>query len=165
MNFEDLPQAVKTIMIVRFVCSGILVVLSVVFGITFKSFALGALPLLLAAAYIGIVAFITLRSVLKNGLFFTEGRLVRVDRLMNSKKVRSLYSKTDAPSSFYLITPNGTAAKIHPDGRKWRYEIGDYMRVYYTHEQKPREVDGTLIFSDYIVYEKLTVDEKETEQD
>ena len=60
-------------------------------------------------------------------------------------------------------TPNRTVAKVHPDGRKWQYEIGDYMRVYYTQGQKPREVDGTLIFSDYVLYEKMTVDEQEAE--
>ena len=161
MRYEDLPQIVKNHLITRFVFGGLLIILSIVSWIVFKSFLTGCLPFLLAATYILFLAVTMYLSLKKDGLFFTEGKLVRIDRTVNIEKIRRLYNKTDAPKSFYLMTDNRTAVKLHPDGRKWNYEEGDYLRVYYTKNQKPRDVDGTLVFSDYILYEKLTADAEE----
>lgn len=161
MDFNDLPQVVKNNIVTRFVFGGLLIVLSVVFWIVFKSFVMGCLPFLLAAAYILFLAVTMYLSLKRDGLFFTEGKLVRIDRTVNSAKIRKLYNKTDAPKSFYLMTENKVVAKLHPDGRKWHYEEGDYLRVYYLKNQKPREIDGMLVFSDYILYEQLTVDNDE----
>ena len=161
MRFEDLPQTVKNHLITRFVFGGLLIVLSIVFWIVFKSFVTGCLPFLLAAAYILYLAVTMHLSLKRDGLFFTDGKLVRIDRTVNNERIRKLYNKTDTPRAFYLLTENKTSVKVRPDGRKWRYEVGDWLRVYYLKNQTPRSIDGGLVFFDYLLYEQLTIDSEE----
>ena len=165
MSFNELPESVKNHILIKYAAAAVFVVLGCVFGVVLRAFLSGALPCVIAAAYMVWLGVTAQRSIRSDGLFYTEGKLVRVDRTITNKTLRRIYNKTDAPRAFYLIADDGSEVRVRPDGRKWHYEVGDHIRIYYLERQKPRNVDGALVFYDYLLYEQMTVDsgEKTTE--
>ena len=163
MSFSELPKCVSNRFTLRFIGAGIILIFGFIFWAILGSFVYGFVFPALLAVYFGVTNYFLLKEVLSKGLFELEGKITRMDRIVNHKRLQRLLTRSDAPFAFWIITQSGLEAKIHPESRRFTLDVGQYVRIYFSQSQHPRESDGKYIFSDYILYEPFSVNDDAAE--